>query len=214
MTCIRYPLSPRQVQPILFERGNEICHETVWFWSTGSVPSLPLRYGSSAFSIIIAEIMPKIHHRRSYLEVAWKGARRRASGKSLPDPAKRHKPTLADGLIARKVGGDGISNRVPGGAQKGKPMSLRIVDADTHVIKTAETFSHLREDEKHYQPVLLNPAGVDAIETQSGQRNKEYWLVDGAVGTGTRNQGYNETSAGQREMTDIPGRRNSFELFR
>lgn len=85
-------------------------------------------------------------------------------------------------------------------------MSLRIVDADTHVIETERTFSYLRAEEEKYRPVLLTPKGQDEIETQDGRRNKEYWLVDGAVWTGTRNQGYNETSAGQREMTDIPGR--------
>jgi putative transposase len=29
---IRYPLSLRQVEDILFERGIDICHETVRFW--------------------------------------------------------------------------------------------------------------------------------------------------------------------------------------
>ena len=38
MTYIRYPLSLRQVEDILFERGIDICHETVTvlvepFWS-------------------------------------------------------------------------------------------------------------------------------------------------------------------------------------
>jgi len=85
-------------------------------------------------------------------------------------------------------------------------MSLRIVDADAHVIETMETFSYLVGEEEKYRPIMLNPEGIDAIDTQDGGRNKEYWLVDGAVWTGTRNQGYNETSRGQREMTDIPGR--------
>ena len=29
---IRYPLSLRQVEDILFERGIDICHETIRFW--------------------------------------------------------------------------------------------------------------------------------------------------------------------------------------
>ena len=29
---IRYPLSLRQVEDLLFERGVDICHETVRFW--------------------------------------------------------------------------------------------------------------------------------------------------------------------------------------
>jgi putative transposase len=32
MMYIRYPLSLRQVDDILFERGIDICHETVRFW--------------------------------------------------------------------------------------------------------------------------------------------------------------------------------------
>ena len=32
MYYIRYPLSFRQVEDILHERGVDICHETVWFW--------------------------------------------------------------------------------------------------------------------------------------------------------------------------------------
>ena len=32
MIYIRYPLSLRQVEDILFERGINICHETIRFW--------------------------------------------------------------------------------------------------------------------------------------------------------------------------------------
>ena len=32
MMYIRYPLSRRQVEDLLFERGIGICHETVRFW--------------------------------------------------------------------------------------------------------------------------------------------------------------------------------------
>ena len=32
MMYIRYPLSLRQVEDILFERGIDICHETVRLW--------------------------------------------------------------------------------------------------------------------------------------------------------------------------------------
>ena len=32
MMYIRYPLSLRQVEDILFERGIDVCHETVRFW--------------------------------------------------------------------------------------------------------------------------------------------------------------------------------------
>ena len=32
MMYVRYPLSLRQVEDLLFERGFDICHETVRFW--------------------------------------------------------------------------------------------------------------------------------------------------------------------------------------
>ena len=32
MMDIRYPLSPRQIEDVLFERGIDICHETVRLW--------------------------------------------------------------------------------------------------------------------------------------------------------------------------------------
>ena len=32
MTYIRYPLSLRQVEDLQFERGIDICHETIRFW--------------------------------------------------------------------------------------------------------------------------------------------------------------------------------------
>ena len=32
MMDIRYPLSLRQVEDALFERGIDVCHETVWLW--------------------------------------------------------------------------------------------------------------------------------------------------------------------------------------
>jgi len=38
MLYIRYPLSLRQVEDILFERGIDICHETVRLWRNGFGP--------------------------------------------------------------------------------------------------------------------------------------------------------------------------------
>ena len=32
MLYVRYPLSLRQVEDLLFERGIDICHETVRYW--------------------------------------------------------------------------------------------------------------------------------------------------------------------------------------
>ena len=32
MPAIRYPLSLREVEDILFERGIDVSHETIWCW--------------------------------------------------------------------------------------------------------------------------------------------------------------------------------------
>jgi predicted TIM-barrel fold metal-dependent hydrolase len=86
-------------------------------------------------------------------------------------------------------------------------MSLKIVDSDAHVIETLRTFGYMEKGQEKYRPVLLNSSPDDTIDTQGGKaRNKEYWLVDGNVWSPTRNQGYDETTPGQREMTDIKGR--------
>jgi hypothetical protein len=86
-------------------------------------------------------------------------------------------------------------------------MPLKIVDSDAHVIETLRTFAYMEEGQEKFRPVLLKSAPDDTIDTQGGKaRSKEYWLVDGNVWSPTRNQGYDETTPGQREMTDIKGR--------
>ena len=51
---IRYPLSLRQVEDLLLERGIDICHETVRFWWN--------RFGP----MFAAEIRKRLVHRRLY----------------------------------------------------------------------------------------------------------------------------------------------------
>ena len=59
MMYIRYPLSPRQVEDLLHERGIDICHETVRFWWN--------RFGPK----FAAEIRKQRIHRRSYSNWRW-----------------------------------------------------------------------------------------------------------------------------------------------
>ncbi len=59
MMYIRYPLSLRQVEDLLFERGIDICHETVRFWWN--------RFGP----IFAAEIRKRRVHHRSYSLWRW-----------------------------------------------------------------------------------------------------------------------------------------------
>ena len=59
MMYIRYPLSLRQVEDILFERGIDICHETVRLWWN--------RFGP----MFAAEIRKRRIHHRSYSNWRW-----------------------------------------------------------------------------------------------------------------------------------------------
>ena len=59
MLYIRYPLSLRQVEDLLFERGIDICHETVRYWWN--------RFGP----VFAVEIRKHRVHHRSYLNWRW-----------------------------------------------------------------------------------------------------------------------------------------------
>ena len=59
MMYIRYPLSLRQVEELLFERGIDICHETVRFWWN--------RFGP----MFAAEIRKRRVQRHSYSHWRW-----------------------------------------------------------------------------------------------------------------------------------------------
>jgi putative transposase len=59
MMYVRYPLSLRQVEDLLFERGIDICHETVRFWWN--------RFGP----MFAAAIRKRRVHGRSYSSWRW-----------------------------------------------------------------------------------------------------------------------------------------------
>jgi len=59
MMYVRYPLSLRQVEGLLFERGIDICCGTVRFWWS--------RFGP----MFAAEIRRRRIHRRSYSRWQW-----------------------------------------------------------------------------------------------------------------------------------------------
>ena len=59
MLYIRYPLSLRQVEDLLFERGIDICHETVRYWWN--------RFGP----MFAAQIRKRRIHHRSYSNWRW-----------------------------------------------------------------------------------------------------------------------------------------------
>jgi len=59
MMYVRYPLSLRQVEDLLFDRGIDICHETLRFWWN--------RFGP----MFAAEIRKRRIHKVSYLKWRW-----------------------------------------------------------------------------------------------------------------------------------------------
>ena len=59
MMYIRYPLSLRQVEDLLSERGIDVCHETVRFWVN--------RFGS----MFAAEVRKRRIHNQSYSRWRW-----------------------------------------------------------------------------------------------------------------------------------------------
>ena len=53
MMYVRYPLSLRQVEDILFERGIDICHETVRFWWNRFGPMFANEIGTSRRKLLV-----------------------------------------------------------------------------------------------------------------------------------------------------------------
>ena len=60
MMYVRYPLSLRNVEDLLFERGIDICHETVWLWWN--------RFGPMFASEIRRR---RVQHMRAYTHWKW-----------------------------------------------------------------------------------------------------------------------------------------------
>ena len=78
MYYVRYPLSFRQVEDILYERGIDICHETVRFWVErfGSKFAGEIRKNRaghhSNWQWHLDEVFVKINGERFYLEIPVK----------------------------------------------------------------------------------------------------------------------------------------------
>jgi len=110
MMTIRYPLSLRQVEDLLFERGIDICHETVRFWWNrfGPVFAAEIRkrqvqhHSYSNWRWHLDEVFVRINGETHYLwrtvdhegEVATKRRDRRAALKFLKKAMKRYGPPM------------------------------------------------------------------------------------------------------------------------
>ena len=85
-------------------------------------------------------------------------------------------------------------------------MALRIIDADTHVIESQETFSYMLESEKKLSPMILSQTWGPQLHAHDGNVRREFWAIDGRLQARHRNVNNAETTADQRECKDISGR--------
>jgi aminocarboxymuconate-semialdehyde decarboxylase len=72
-----------------------------------------------------------------------------------------------------------------------------IIDADTHVIETEETWEYLEGPERSYRPRIVAPS--------QGDSKDEFWLIDDRLHLKSRNVG-RDTPKSSREMRDIDAR--------
>src|ERR1035438_5627245 len=102
MMYVRYPLSLRNVEDLLFERGIDICHETVRLWWN--------RFGQ----MFAGEIRRRrVQHTRQFTHWRWNldESAPRTHQQRWSWPARRH-DTLGDVLDAYRVaGGKGFLDR-------------------------------------------------------------------------------------------------------
>lgn len=71
MFYIRYPLSRRQLEDLLFERGIDVCHETVRFWWNRVGPKFAAGIGRKR-----AESLRAVPQWRRHLEEVFVAKRR------------------------------------------------------------------------------------------------------------------------------------------
>ena len=129
MMYIRYPLSLRQVEDLLFERGIDICHETVRFWWNrfGPMFAADIRkrrvegMRSSKWRWHMDEVFVKINGQRHYLwravdhegevleSFVTKTRDKNAALKFLKKTMKRHGP--ADEIVTDRLRSYGAALR-------------------------------------------------------------------------------------------------------
>jgi predicted TIM-barrel fold metal-dependent hydrolase len=77
-----------------------------------------------------------------------------------------------------------------------------IIDADTHIDETEDTWEFLREDEREFKPVTAYPPNPDP-----NRRPTRYWMVDGhRQPRFIRDDKRSGTTVEMRELLDVPAR--------
>ena len=82
---------------------------------------------------------------------------------------------------------------------------MPVIDADAHVIETAETWSHMTAAEQPFMPMVVSRSEGGEERGVRGNVLRQYWSIDGRLHDKESNVGV-EAGADLREMRDIPGR--------
>jgi predicted TIM-barrel fold metal-dependent hydrolase len=85
-------------------------------------------------------------------------------------------------------------------------MKLNVIDADAHVIEQPYTWSFMEEDERKYEPMIVNFASGPEQQGSNGNIQQQFWVVDGRVQAKESNLGLKDTSRESREMENIDAR--------
>ena len=82
---------------------------------------------------------------------------------------------------------------------------MPVIDADTHIDETEDTWAYLDEKERSFAPVTVMRQGPEAADPK--RRPGRYWLVDGQLRfRRVRDDERSGTTVGTRELLDVPER--------
>jgi predicted TIM-barrel fold metal-dependent hydrolase len=79
------------------------------------------------------------------------------------------------------------------------------IDADAHVIETAQTWSYLDEDERRFTPQLMTQSFGAELLSNEGSAVRDFWVIEGRAHGKDRNVGTN-TAKDSREMLSVDAR--------
>ncbi len=149
MHCIRYPLSLRQVEDILHERGIDICHKTVYYWwnKFGNLFAKNLKkklfYSPSNWRWHIDEVFVKTNGETHYL---WRAIDHEGT---ILDyyVSKRRDRKVARKVLKRLVSRHGlpkaiVTDKLASYAAALKELNMRHLQ-NTHVIRTIRLKIHI-----------------------------------------------------------------------
>src|SRR3954447_24900717 len=79
---------------------------------------------------------------------------------------------------------------------------MPVIDADTHVDETEDTWEHIASEDEQHKPYTGYPSNPDP-----NRRPTRYWMIDGRRQMRiTRDDAKNGTTANMRELLQVPDR--------